>query len=180
MSLYDQKQLAESVRTVRKNTILIAEDIPEEKYGYRATPESRSVAETLLHIVSVTQASRQLHGEGRVASFEGFDFPAFMNGLPVKEKDQRSKSEIISLLRSEGEAWCQWVEQLPDSVVAETVSMPAGSGPAAKSRFEMLLGAKEHEMHHRAQLMLIERLLGIVPHLTRSRQAAAETAPAKA
>jgi uncharacterized damage-inducible protein DinB len=33
----------------------------------------------------------------------------------------------------------------------------------------MLLGAKEHEMHHRAQLMLIERQLGIVPHLTRQR-----------
>jgi uncharacterized damage-inducible protein DinB len=26
-------------------------------------------------------------------------------------------------------------------------------------------------MHHRGQLMLIERLLGIVPHLTRERQA---------
>ena len=36
-----------------------------------------------------------------------------------------------------------------------------------KSRFEQLLGAKEHEMHHRGQLMLIERQLGIVPHLTR-------------
>ena len=39
--------------------------------------------------------------------------------------------------------------------------------PQAKSRFEMLLGAKEHEMHHRAQWMLMERLLGITPHLTR-------------
>ena len=29
------------------------------------------------------------------------------------------------------------------------------------------LGPKEHEMHHRAQLMLIERMLGITPHLTR-------------
>jgi uncharacterized damage-inducible protein DinB len=36
----------------------------------------------------------------------------------------------------------------------------------------MILGTKEHEMHHRAQLTVIERLLGIVPHLTRSRQAA--------
>ena len=26
---------------------------------------------------------------------------------------------------------------------------------------------REHEMHHRGQLMLTERLLGIVPHLTR-------------
>jgi uncharacterized damage-inducible protein DinB len=43
-------------------------------------------------------------------------------------------------------------------------------GGASKSRFEMLLGTKEHEMHHRAQLTVIERLLGIVPHLTRKRQ----------
>jgi uncharacterized damage-inducible protein DinB len=43
--------------------------------------------------------------------------------------------------------------------------------PASKSRFEMVLGVKEHEMHHRGQLMLIERMLGIVPHLTRAYQA---------
>ena len=34
----------------------------------------------------------------------------------------------------------------------------------------MLLGAKEHEMHHRGQLMLMERMIGIVPHLTRDFQ----------
>jgi uncharacterized damage-inducible protein DinB len=34
----------------------------------------------------------------------------------------------------------------------------------------MLLGAKEHEMHHRAQLMVVQRMIGIVPHLTRARQ----------
>jgi uncharacterized damage-inducible protein DinB len=35
----------------------------------------------------------------------------------------------------------------------------------------MILGVKEHEMHHRGQLMLIERMVGIVPHLTREGQA---------
>jgi uncharacterized damage-inducible protein DinB len=56
--------------------------------------------------------------------------------------------------------------------------MPAGMG-AAKSRFEMLLGVKEHEMHHRGQLMVIERLIGVVPHLTKQMQErmAAMTAP---
>jgi uncharacterized damage-inducible protein DinB len=34
----------------------------------------------------------------------------------------------------------------------------------------MLLSAKEHEMHHRGQLMLMERMIGIVPHLTRQMQ----------
>ncbi len=42
--------------------------------------------------------------------------------------------------------------------------------PASKSRFEMLLSVKEHEMHHRGQLMVAQRVLGIVPHLTRLRE----------
>ena len=49
--------------------------------------------------------------------------------------------------------------------------MPAGApGPATKTRFEMLLGPKEHEMHHRGQLMTIQRMIGQVPHLTRQFQ----------
>jgi uncharacterized damage-inducible protein DinB len=31
----------------------------------------------------------------------------------------------------------------------------------------MLMAPKEHEMHHRAQLMVAQRMMGIVPHLTR-------------
>jgi hypothetical protein len=43
MGLYRQKQLIEGMRTVRKNTIQIAEHIPEKDYGYRASFASRSV-----------------------------------------------------------------------------------------------------------------------------------------
>jgi uncharacterized damage-inducible protein DinB len=42
--------------------------------------------------------------------------------------------------------------------------------PRVKSRFEMLTAPKEHEMHHRGQLMVIQRMLGITPHLTRQMQ----------
>ena len=48
MNLYGPQELVDGMRTVRRNTILIAEDIPENKYGYRPTPDSRSVAETLM------------------------------------------------------------------------------------------------------------------------------------
>ena len=44
----------------------------------------------------------------------------------------------------------------------------------------MLLGVKEHEMHHRGQLMLVQRLLGMVPPLTRQREAMRAQAPARA
>ena len=72
-------------------------------------------------------------------------------------------------------------EVVAEEVAAEQVRLPPASGASAKNRFEMLLSTKEHEMHHRAQLMVIQRLLGIVPHLTRNRQArAADAAPARA
>jgi uncharacterized damage-inducible protein DinB len=176
MNLYGPTQLANSMRTVRQNTIVIAEDIPGESYDYRPTPESRSVRETLLHILVSAQVSQRIHGEQKIASFENLDFRALLDGLPVKEKDQRSKEEIVALLRSEGDRWCRWVEQVPESGLAERVTMPPGSDAAIKNRFELLLGTKEHEMHHRAQLMVVERLLGIVPHLSRKRQRVRETA----
>ena len=46
MNLYEPKHLADSMRVVRKNTIAIAEDIPEAQYDYRPTQDSRSVRET--------------------------------------------------------------------------------------------------------------------------------------
>jgi uncharacterized damage-inducible protein DinB len=57
----------------------------------------------------------------------------------------------------------QWVEGLSHSFLSERVRLPGG---ASVSRFEMLLGTKEHELQHRAQLTVLERLLGIVPRFT--------------
>ena len=75
MSLYGIRQLTDSFRTVRRNTIQVAEEIPEADYQYRPAPASRSVAETLV-------------------------------------------------LRTEGDRWVQWVEQLPVTFLLESVRLP--------------------------------------------------------
>lgn len=175
MNLYGTRQLIDGMRSVRKNTIRIAEDIPENEYGYRPTPDSRSVAETLVHIALLSQADRFLHEEERRPSLEDFDFGELISRSQLEEKRPHSKRQIIDLLRTEGERSAQWLEGFPEALLSEQVRQPGG---ASESRFEMLLGTKEHEMHHRAQLMVIERLLGIVPHLTRNRQAARKTTQA--
>ncbi len=182
MSNYGPQQLAAAIRTVRKNTILVAEDIPEESYGYRVTAEGRSVAETLLHIASVAQIDYFVHGTSggeRLSKIEDFGiFPKLLQDMPINEKLPYSKAQIVNLLRTEGEKFADWVERMPQSQADELVGMPGGA--PSKSRFEMLHGSKEHEMHHRAQLMVIERLLGIVPHITRNRRPAAAQASAPA
>lgn len=173
MQLYGAKQLADSMRTVRKNTILIAEDIAEKDYGFRPTPDSRSVTETLVHIASLWRFDRFVHEEKRIASLEGFDFGALFKTAEVEEKRLRAKNDIVAVLLTNGDSWCQWVEGLSEALLSEQVRQPGGT---LKSRFEMLVGTKEHEMHHRGQLMVMERMLGIVPHITRNRQVRGDAA----
>ncbi len=179
MTYYGAKELADSMRTVRKNTILVAEDIPEEKYNFRAAPEARSVAEMLVHIAVAPRIEYQIHAVERRTTLEGFDFFRFAERLRAEEQQPRSKTQILGLLRQEGEKRFAWIGRLSEDFLAERVATPFGAPGSSKSRFEMLLGAKEHEMHHRGQLMLVERFLGIVPHLTRRLEALrAETARA--
>jgi uncharacterized damage-inducible protein DinB len=164
MTSYGGKELASAFRMVRKNTIQVAEDIPESKYSFVAAPDVRPVARMLTHVAIATRISEEVHKK-RLATLVGFDFFGKLDQFNAEEAKTRSKAEILELLRTEGEQFAAWMETLTPGFLAEMVTEP--DGKTAKSRFERLLGAKEHEMHHRAQLMLIERQLGIVPHLTR-------------
>ncbi len=165
MSIYGGKELGRQFRTVRQNTIQIAEDIPEEQYNHVPAPECRSVGQMLTHIAVAPQMWEEVHGKQRVMTLVGFDFLALAERAKNEESKSRTKAEILELLRSRGEFFATWLETLTPEMLNEMVTVADGSG--TKSRFEQLLGVKEHEMHHRAQLMLIERQLGIVPHLTR-------------
>lgn len=171
MNYYGAKELAASFRTVRKNTITIAEEIGEEHYGFQTAPDARTIALTLTHIALAPRLAQQIHGVQHLATLEGFDFMGFFGKLMAEEKAPREKKEIVALLVEGGESFASWMESLSDSFLAETVIFPAGMMPPSKSRFEMILSVKEHEMHHRAQLMTMERMIGVVPHMTRAMNA---------
>ena len=170
MPAYNAKDMARSFRTVRMNTIKVAEDIPEDQYKYRATPDLKSVAETLAHVAVLTHFAQKTHSE-RVTVATIDRFSAGMQELARETAALVSKAQILEALRNNGEEFASWLETLPDEMLAETVQFAPPMQQPPKTRFEILLGVKEHEMHHRAQLMLVERMLGIVPHLTREREA---------
>ena len=170
MNYYGAKELAESSRTVRKNTITIAQEIPEEQYGFRPAPNTRTVGELLAHISLAHNVQYQIHGQERRSSLAGFDFPAVMQRLTAEEKVPRSKDQTLAMLQSAGDQWAGWLDGLTEGFLGEQVEARPGIF-ISKSRFEMILSVKEHEMHHRGQLMLIERILGIVPHMTRAMHA---------
>ncbi len=179
MQGYNAQDLARSFRLVRKNTIQIAEEIPEDKYDFRAAPGVRSVAETLRHLAVTTNWPMRAHGE-RLTELKFEMFSEAMAQARQAEAKLHTKSDILKALQENGEAFASFTQGLSDEVLAEHVSFAPQAQMPPKTRFEMLLSTKEHEMHHRGQLMLVERMLGITPHLTRQmeeRMAAAAGQP---
>ena len=169
MTYYGPKELAASFRTVRKNTIQIAEEIPEGKYGFSPAPDTRTVGESLVHIALSPGIQQQIQSR-KLSTLAGFDFPAVFGAMMAEAAKPRTKTEIVALLTAEGEKFATYMEGLSDSFLGESVEMPRPEMPA-RTRFDMLMSVKEHEMHHRGQLMLVERMLGVTPHLTRQMQA---------
>ena len=47
--------ILQSFRTVRSNTIEVAKDIPEEKYDFRAAPETMTVLELFRNVIRATE-----------------------------------------------------------------------------------------------------------------------------
>jgi len=178
MTYYGAKEIAEGFRTVRKNTIQVAEDIPEDKYSYRATPDTMSVGEILAHLAATPHWAEQCFFNEKKTNVTMDDFGRWMGEATGKSKALTSKAAIVEALKTNGEAFAKQLESITEAQLAQPITAPN----ATKSTFEMLIGIKEHEMHHRAQLFLIERMVGIVPHLTRARMermAQQQAAPAR-
>ena len=175
---YGATELANAHRTVRNNTIQVATDIPEDKYDFSPAAGVRTVRQLLTHIAFGNEFAMAVH-PARLTTLAGFNFGQFIGAIMAEEQKPRTKAELLELLRSRGEAFASWLEGLDDAMLSEKVAMNDGT---SRSRIEMIMGVKEHEMHHRGQLMLIERMVGVVPHLTRQMQErmAAMAAAAKA
>ena len=126
--------MAASFRTVRKNTLQIAEEIPEDKYGFRPAEGTKTVGELLAHIALSGKFQEQINLVEKRTTLEGFDFPKLMGALMAEQAKPRTKAEIIALLTSEGEKFAKALEGSTDDFLGQSVSMPAGGSlPAARA-----------------------------------------------
>ncbi len=169
MTYYGARDLAASFRQVRSNTIQIADEIPENKYTFKAAPDCRSVGQTLVHIALSPGFQSHIH-TNRISDLKNVNFLELFQKFGAEEAKPRTKAEIVTLLKAEGDTFASYLDSVSDVFLAEQVTQSPGMQPATKTRFEMLLSPKEHEMHHRGQLMVLQRMVGLVPHLTRQMQ----------
>jgi uncharacterized damage-inducible protein DinB len=138
MTYYGGKELAAAFRTVRKNTMQVAQDLPGEQYGYSPAEGTRTVSQLLVH---VAVALRLFWHGGHAApptDVTTFDFFGTLKTLSSEEATPRSKPEIIDLLTREGEAFTSFLETMSEDDLSQMVISPSPSGPVVKSRFEML------------------------------------------
>ena len=112
MTYYGASELARSFRIVRKNTLAIAEDIPEDQYDFRPTPECRSVREILAHIAVSSQRSYRGHAVQKITTFVGIDWPTYIRERQEQEQQlaRLSKAQLIEFLRADGDAWGAYLD----------------------------------------------------------------------
>ena len=150
-----------SWKDVRNGLIEEVEKIPEDQMSFRATPDTRSIAEILQHIV---ETQKILVGETCREDSNLFrqSFVAHGQEYAPGVRDVSDKQALIDLLRSsqeESEAAVMAHADMWDAPMNGITGQPTTKGA-------ILAFATSHEMYHRGQLTVYERLLNIEPVLT--------------
>ena len=146
----------------RKGLIAEVEQIPEDKFDFRATPETRTVAELLQHIVEV---QKMLIGEvGQAeANLRRQSFADHVKEYAPQVSTVSDKNGLLEMLRSSMEVCEASIRSNNDLMEGSMVGIDGRSTPKLK----VVNFAISHEMYHRGQLTVYERLMNLEPALTR-------------
>lgn len=141
----------ERLENSRKYLILVAETMPEDKYNFRASPESMTFAENLMHIgYAIDWHSQSLLG-GRESRVWKTD--------TVFKVANKSKENLIATI---------------DKTFDETITLIKQFDPAQlddeldyfglnRTKRQIFLLLADHVTHHRGQMLVYLRLNGLVP-----------------
>lgn len=157
--------ILESFKTVRDNTIEVARDIPEDKYTFRATDQTNTVFDQLLQVIRTTEFMTALALRKEPVNMETKSRDEWLKELLTTDLASiKTKDQIVAVLKSSFDGIVARVSAANEAYLNETFLAPDGK---TKVRLWVIQCAKEQEMVLRGQLFLMERMLGIVPHLTR-------------
>jgi uncharacterized damage-inducible protein DinB len=167
------ENIIESWKEVRKGLIDEARQIPADKFSFQPAPESRSVAQVLQHLV---ESQKFLVGEAcrPDTNLMRQSFAEHIKQYAPRVREINDKDELLDLLRVTME---ESATKLLDAADEMKNTMKRFDGKAMTKHAFMSL-AIAHEMYHRGQLTVYERLLNIEPALTqRFRKAFGESPP---
>ena len=149
------KELVAGWQRASTDIIDVAEAMPEEKYGYKPTPEISTFRENLVHLAGITQrfidTAKGSKSEARHPN------PAM------------TKAEVIALLKQTLQTGQEMLGSLTDAQLLEQVKFPIGNRMVTRLTFWQ--GPLYQVRNHHGQLVVYLRLNGIVPPTTARRPA---------
>src|SRR5437588_7946279 len=167
------ENIIESWKEVRNGLIDEANQIPADQFGFQPAPDSRSVRQLLQHLV---ESQKFLVGEAcrPDTNLMRGSFVDNVKQYAPNVRDVDNKNELLNLLRASMD---QAGSQLTAAGDEMKNTMKRFDGKEM-TKLAFMSFAIAHEMYHRGQLTVYERLLNIEPVLTqRFRKAFGESPP---
>jgi uncharacterized damage-inducible protein DinB len=157
------EETLEGWRDVRQGLIEEVENIPDDRFDFRPTPEVMSVRELVEHILEV---ALMMTGELARADtdFRRAPWLQLLDLYAAPVRAATSKAEFLNLLRTTIEEAEQRFLDVGELRMLQFITRFDGE---QGTRLAWLHHGIAQEMYHRGQLVLYERLLGIEPALTR-------------
>jgi uncharacterized damage-inducible protein DinB len=136
-------ELKQAYATVKKNLLAAAEKLPKEDYAFKPTPQVRSVAEILGHVVTAQEHTCSA-----------------LTGTNAKSAAPAADKEALVAALKESFATCDKAyDSLTDANALESVKLPRGT----RTRAGALAGNITHDTEQYAALSVYMRLKDIVP-----------------
>jgi len=145
------KEYLERLENSKRYLILIAETMPDDKYDFKATPESMSFAENLMHI----GWAMDWHSQSLMGDREARDW----NTDTELKVDEKSKEEMIAAI---GETFDKTIEFISNFDVNRLEERLDYFG-LDRTKRQVLLLLADHITHHRGQMLVYMRLNGLKP-----------------
>ena len=92
MTYYGGKELAAAFRTVRENTIKIAEEVPESKYDFTPAPDCRSIGKTLVHIALGPRFQHHIQSN-KITDLALVNFPELFQNVNTPQDLERAQEK---------------------------------------------------------------------------------------
>ena len=155
-------EICDAWREVRSGFIREVESIPADQFGFRPAEGSRSVLEILQHIVESERVlSSEICCDDTNLKRAPLELVAQHAGQ-VKAADTRDA--ILELLGSSLNESMQRVRDFGDEKLEQMMPESNGKQLVKRAMLNLVVG---HEMYHRGQVTVYQRLLGVEPALTK-------------
>jgi uncharacterized damage-inducible protein DinB len=164
MEIFDSllDEALESWQGVRDGLIGEVENIPKENFEFRLTPDTRTVAEVVQHVIEV---ALMMTGElcRPDTSFERESFPKMIKRYAPHVGQAKTKKQILSLLKNSYKESEKRFREAGEIFMLQLITRFDGK---KGTRLAWLYHGIGHEMYHTGQLTAFARAIGKTPALT--------------